>query len=81
MGSLGRPQEAGQLANAVLNRVQSLTGLSPIRTNVMSNLAAVMVEAQPAFLRSLVNQPEVIAATPADTGESPFIPPKDKRPA
>lgn len=75
------PQEAGQLADAVLNRVQSLTGLSPIRTNMMNNLASVMVEAQPAFLRSLVDQPEVIAATPADTGQSPFIPPKNKRPA
>jgi len=58
------PEEAGTLAAEVLGRVQARVGRSALRTNVLRNLSSVIVEASPAFVRSLLEQPEVVSAVP-----------------
>lgn len=74
------PEESTTLANSVLERVAERVGCRPSRTNILRNLATIVVEAPPAFIRSLIEQPEVISAIPNQSEESPFIPPKRKRP-
>jgi len=74
------PEDAVRLADIVLDRVAADVGHKAMRTNVLRNLATVIVEADPDYLRALIAQPEVISAIPNNTAESPFIPPKGKRP-
>lgn len=69
------PDDTARLADTVLQRVQQRIGHPAIRSNVLRNLATLVVEADPAFLRSLVEQPEVFSALPNEMAESPFIPP------
>lgn len=73
------PEEAIKLANSVLDRVAASVGCSANKTNILRNLATIVVEAPPAFIRSLIKQPEVISVIPNQTAESPFILPKRKR--
>jgi hypothetical protein len=75
------PEKFAALAKNLLDRVQSEVGQAALRINPLRNLATLIVEAHPGFLRKLVQQPEVISAIPNQTAESPFIPPKGKRPA
>lgn len=79
-GAVPSPDESTSLAKQVLERVAEKVGKAAVRSNVLRNLATVVVEAHPSFLRSLVQQPEVISAIPNQTSESPFIPPVGKRP-
>lgn len=74
-------EEATQLAEHVLQRVEKVVGHSPMRTNLLRNLASVVIEADSPFLRLLIEQPEVVSALPNRTSQSMFIPPKGKRPA
>jgi hypothetical protein len=74
------PEDSTRLADDVLRRVTAEVGHPAARTNVLRNLATLVVEADPDFLRSLIRQPEVISALPNQTAESPFIPPRTKRP-
>ena len=74
------PEESVKLADTVLQRVAKQVGHAATRSNVLRNLATVVVEADSDFVRSLIGQPEVISAIPNQTADSPFIPPKRKRP-
>jgi hypothetical protein len=78
--TLMSPEETSKLADVVLERVTAEVGRPATRTNVLRNLATLVVEADPAFLNKLISQPEVLSALPNRTNESPFIPPKRKRP-
>ena len=71
--------ESEQLAKSVLSRVTKRAGCSAHRTNILRNVATIVVEATPTFIRSLIEQPEVISAIPNQTAESPMIPPVRKR--
>jgi len=73
-------EDSVKLADEVLNRVAAQVGHRAARVNVLRNLATVVLEADSTFVHSLLQQPEVIAALPNQTAESPFIPPKGKRP-
>ena len=74
------PDDAAKLADTLLHRVAADIGHPATRHNLFRNLAHMVVEADPAFLRALIHQPEVISAIPNQTAESPFILPKGKRP-
>jgi hypothetical protein len=74
------PEETAKLADTILGRVARDVGHPAARSNVLRNLATMVVEADGDFLRSLSRQPEVAAVSPNRTAESPFIPPKGKRP-
>ena len=75
------PEDSARMADSVLRRVADQVGHPASRTNLLRNLATLIVEADPEFLSLLIQQPEVISALPNKTAESPFIPPKGKRPA
>jgi hypothetical protein len=72
--------DAAALAERVLERVTEHLGRTPARHNVLRNLGILIVEADAEFLRALIEQPEIQFASPNRTAESPFIPPKGKRP-
>lgn len=74
------PEATVKLANEVLKRVTSEVGRPAARTNVLRNLETLIVEADSDFLRTLSQQPEVVAALPNQTAASPFIPPVKKGP-
>ena len=74
------PNEAARLAEQVLARVAAHVGHPARRANVLRNLGTMIVEADSEFLRSLIGQPEIASAAANKTAESPFIPPKGKRP-
>src|SRR5262245_41672613 len=73
--SIPSADEAARLAQAVLDRVAGQVGHRPGKVNVLRNLATVVLEADPEFLRSLLLQPEVVSALPNQTDDRPFIPP------
>src|SRR5437016_5615375 len=73
-------EDTVKLAAEVLNRVAAQVGHRAARVNVLRNLATVVLEAGGDFVHSLLQQPEVVSALPNQTAESPFIPPKGKRP-
>ena len=79
--SIPTSEETKELATSVLARVTAKVGHEPTRVNVLRNIATVVVEGDAGFLRSLIQQPEVISVMPNRTCESPFIAPKGKRPA
>ncbi len=70
------PKDTTILAESLLHRVEERVGHSAIRHNVLPNLATLVVEADTVFLRSLIDQPEVVSALPNEMTESPFIPPE-----
>ncbi len=74
------PDETAKLANAVLTRAAAHLGHPVVRANVLRNLATLIVEADAELLRWLARQDEIASASPNKTAESPFIPPKGKRP-
>ncbi len=75
------PDEVTKLADDVLARVTKEVGHPAVRHNVLRNVASLVVDAAPDFVRSLVRQPEVISALPNRTSECMVIPPKGKRKA
>jgi hypothetical protein len=74
------PDAAANLADQLLARVAAKVGHPARRANVLRNLATMIVEADPEFLRSLIGQPEIASASANKTAESPFMPPKGKPP-
>lgn len=74
------PAEASQLAKRVFDRVAKKVGYAAIRTNVMSNIASAVVEADPTYVQALIEQPEVVSAMPNQTSQDPRIAPRGKRP-
>lgn len=76
------PEETERKAREVLARVTRSVGEGPERWSVFRNLGAFAVVASTAFLRELVRQPEVEAATPNRLpDEDLLIRPVKKRPA
>jgi hypothetical protein len=73
------PAAALVLAEKVLDRVGQKVGHGAARTNVLRNIATVVVEADSDFVRTLIAQPEVVSALPNLTKQSISIPPKRKR--
>jgi len=74
------PEESSALAETVLHRVQDKLGRPAIRSNLLRNLATLVVEADAPFLRTLIKQPEILSALPNKTSQSPVIPPRGVRP-
>jgi hypothetical protein len=72
--------ETERLSKELLERVAAKVGEPARRSNLLRNLRALIVEASPEFVRSMLQQPEVASATPNRTEESAYIPPKGKRP-
>ena len=69
-----------ELTNELLSRVKSEIGESVSRYNVFRNLGAFVVSAPPPFIRKLISQPEVAAATANRQPESVVMPPVEKSP-
>jgi hypothetical protein len=69
-----------ELANELLTRVGSEVGESVPRYNVFRNLGSFVVSAPPPFIRKLISQPEVAAATANRQPESAAMPPVEKSP-
>lgn len=79
--AMASPEDVEKLARDVLQRASVEAGHSAGRTNILRNLGTIIVEATPDFVRSLINQPEVVTARPNQMTEEVFIPPKGRRPA
>jgi hypothetical protein len=79
--SIPAADEIGSLVKSVFERAEKISGHAPQRTNVLRNVASAVVEADPSFVRALIDQPEVISAMPSEVSESMMIPPHGKRPA
>jgi hypothetical protein len=69
------PESISKMADEVLDRVAREVGHDASRTNVLKNLSTVIVQADQAFLRVLVAQPEVLSAQPNVVRESVSIEP------
>lgn len=74
------PNETARLADAVLTRAAAHCDHPVVRHNVLQNLATLIVEADAEVIHWLARQNEIASASPNKTAESPFIPPKGKRP-
>jgi hypothetical protein len=61
-GPAAGAQDVGALAEDLLARVARETGSAAVDHNVFRNLGSFVVVAPPAFVRSLLEQPEVEAA-------------------
>jgi hypothetical protein len=72
--------ETQRISEDLLKRVAAEIGESAIRSNLLRSLRTLIVEAKPAFVHSLLQQPEIASASVNKTAESPLIPPKRKRP-
>jgi hypothetical protein len=72
------PEESASLAQQVLERTAAQVGYPARKSNVLRNLACLIVEADPQFVQALLQQPEVVSALPNQTTENPFIPPVAK---
>jgi hypothetical protein len=72
--------ETQRISDNLLKRVAAEIGESAIRSNLLRSLRTLIVEAKPAFVKSLLQQPEIASASVNRTAESPLIRPKRKRP-
>jgi hypothetical protein len=78
---VSEPEATTELAKNVLDRVTHRTGIEPETVNVFENLGSFVVVAQPRFIRTLTQQPEIASAVANRRPERAFIPPVSKRPA
>jgi hypothetical protein len=69
------------LARRVLTRVGQTVGHEAKRCQILQNANSIILEADKAFVREMIKQPEIVSALPAQTSGEMFIPPKSKRPA
>ncbi len=60
------PEESARLAESALARASASSGLTPLRHQILRNLAAIRVEAGAAFLLDLLAQPEIHDASASD---------------
>ena len=74
------PDDTAMLAKNLLARVAEHFGRKVERPNVLQNLATMVVEGDAEVIHWLTRQDEIASASPNKTAESPFIPPKGKRP-
>lgn len=66
-----------ELAAEVLSRVTRKVGRPPVRTNILSNINSLLIEADASYLKELITQPEIVMAVPANTPEDVLIRPVD----
>lgn len=59
------PVAVRETFDAALSRVQQLTNYSPADVNVMASMASAYVQAPAEFVRSLIEQPEIVGAVAA----------------
>lgn len=75
------PDETERLTHQLMERVQRSAGRQENEVNVFRNLGSFAVSARPAFLKTLIAQPEVAAAVANRQPGSGSIPPVAKRPS
>jgi hypothetical protein len=73
------PQDTDRLAREVLDRVAQQVGAGPDDFNIFPNLSSLVVSAKPAFLRELLQQPEVRSALANQQPDDALIRPRSKR--
>ena len=75
-----RGDDFNALARQVLDRVTETVGHAAKRANILRNAESIILEADPAFLREMIKQPEIVSTLPSQTKESMSNPPVRKRP-
>jgi len=75
------PDETERLAREVVTRTQQLSGEQEHALNVFKYLGSFAISAKPAFIKTLLDQPEVASALANNQPGSGMIPPVEKRPA
>jgi hypothetical protein len=60
--------------------VTETVGHAAKRANILRNAESIILEADPAFLREMIKQPEIVSTLPSQTKESMSNPPVRKRP-
>ena len=75
------PEETERLARQVVARTQKLSGEQENAFNVFKYLGSFAISAKPAFIKTLLDQPEVASALANNQPGSGMIPPVEKRPA
>ena len=78
-GSIPGPEQVEEVAGKVIDRAHRESGSAPEDVNVFRHMASFVVRAKPAFLRSLVAQPE-IASVVANRKQEPLEPLAADRP-
>ena len=74
------PGRIENLARKILDRVAAAAGVTYGEVNVFGNLGAFAISAEPAFLRALIREPDIAAATASRRGKDMLIRPRRKRP-
>jgi hypothetical protein len=75
------PEHTTKLANQVIKRVSDKLGQQANRMTLFRNLGSFAIDAPPRFLRELLNQPEIAAASANRQPDSAYIAPINPRPA
>lgn len=75
------PDETERLARQVVARTQELSGEQENAVNVFKYLGSFAISARPAFIRTLLDQPEVASALANNQPGSGMIRPVEQRPA
>lgn len=75
------PDETERLARQVVARTQELSGDQENALNVFKYLGSFAISAKPAFIKTLLDQPEVASALANNQPTSGMIPAVDQRPA
>jgi hypothetical protein len=75
------PDETERLARQVVARTQKLSGEQENALNVFKYLGSFAISAKPAFIKTLLDQPEVASALANNQPGSGLIPPLEPRPA
>jgi hypothetical protein len=75
------PDETERLARQVVARTQKLSGEQEHALNVFKYLSSFAISAKPAFIKTLLDQPEVASALANTQPGSGLIPPLESRPA
>jgi hypothetical protein len=74
------PEHTAELANQVIKRVSDKLGEQANRMTLFRNLGSFAIDAQPKFLRELLDQPEIAAASANRQPGSAYIAPINPRP-
>ena len=75
------PDETERLARQVVARTQELSGDQENALNVFKYLGSFAISAKPAFIKTLLDQPEVASALANNQPTSGMIPAVEQRPA
>ena len=74
------PEHTTELANQVVKRVSDKLGQQANRMTLFRNLGSFAIDAPPKFLRELLDQPEIAAASANRQPDSAYIAPMNPRP-